>query len=112
MRIIIHTARRYTDLPNVLMQKGLIENNRSAVEVCEVLDKMINEQIDIEIVTLHESPINRVGQWIALCGLDHKIAQVILHFEDGSTDTVIYDEVGMLRLNFPVGFLSPNEIQC
>lgn len=110
MMLIINTARKYSDLDFRCITLGLFESESSPVDISENLDFVLEDMSsDIEITTLNDAVINRVGYLISMGYLDSKNV-VIKIYENGSLKRKSgYDEEGCLDKNWIVGLYNPPE---
>ena len=105
--LIINIARRYNELSWTNLF-NLFETNCSPLDIADKLDKILYElssdkDLDIELTTLNEAVLSRVGYLISKGYITSNAVEVRL-FENGSLKQKLeFSHEGMLK-DFPIDF--------
>ena len=94
-KITIHTAQRYSDLPN---EEDLLENFRSPIEQKEYIDALLveGEENPIDIYTLTDVVVNILGSYIEAGAVSKEDVEVVIYANKEVFFKTHYDEAGLL----------------
>lgn len=112
MLFIINTSRRYSDLDFGSMSLSLFESESSPTDIAENLDFILEGEstdVNIEITTLSEVVINRVGYLIEKGYLDHESVKIRIYENGNFKVEAGYDKEGYLNENWIMGLFTPPE---